>query len=113
MTDQPQPLDLAAIRARFEQTTHTDWRADTDMGRVLAEIDRLRAELQQARTALHSIESDAERAARKGYDLDAEDIRATVRHALTPAAASGCGCQTRVHPGHYPSCTGPAAVSGA
>lgn len=49
MTDQPRPLDLDAIRARFEQTTHPEWRAETDMGRVLTEIDRLTAELQQAR----------------------------------------------------------------
>jgi hypothetical protein len=54
-----------------------------------AEAGQLAEQVKQLRAALHGIESDAERAARKGYDLDAEDIRATARHALTPAAVSG------------------------
>jgi len=42
---------LAAIRTRFERTTHPDWRDDTDTGQLLAEIDRLHTELTTARTA--------------------------------------------------------------
>ncbi|MCX4751743.1 hypothetical protein OG455_41730 [Kitasatospora sp. NBC_01287] len=50
--DTPTPLtdqQLAAIRTRHEQTTHPAWRSDTDLGRVLAEVDRLRAEQAQHR----------------------------------------------------------------
>jgi hypothetical protein len=45
MTVPPPDQELADIRARFERTVHPDWRDDTDIGRLLAEVDRLRAEL--------------------------------------------------------------------
>ncbi|MCX5209770.1 hypothetical protein OG689_10790 [Kitasatospora sp. NBC_00240] len=35
---------LTEIRARHERTTHPDWRATTDVGRLLAEVTRLREE---------------------------------------------------------------------
>lgn len=108
MTDQPQPPDLDAIEREIGEYT--------EGAALVAEVRRLTAELKQARqqnahdpiecdhqaeagqlaeqvkqlrAALHGIESDAERAARKGYDLDAEDIRATAHNALNPVAVSG------------------------
>ncbi|OKI16591.1 hypothetical protein [Streptomyces sp. CB03911] len=35
---------LADIRARHEASTHPDWRGQTDVGRLLAEVARLREE---------------------------------------------------------------------
>lgn len=40
-----QPDPLAEIRARFEATTHPNWRDTTDVGVLLAAVDRLTAEL--------------------------------------------------------------------
>lgn len=54
-----------------------------------AEAGQLAEQVKQLRAALHSIESDADRASRKGYDLDAEDIRTTAHNALNPVAVSG------------------------
>jgi hypothetical protein len=52
--------------------------------------DRLRAELAAARSALSSIEADAERAERKGYDLDTADIlqQARAARAAAPTATT-------------------------
>ena len=67
-----------------EKTAHDPIECDHQ-----AEAGQLAEQVKQLRAALHSIESDAERAARKGYDLDTEDIRTTARNALNPAALSG------------------------
>jgi hypothetical protein len=56
-----------------------------DVPMLLREIDQLRAELACARRALSNIEADAERADRKGYDLDAADIQQQARDALAAA----------------------------
>jgi hypothetical protein len=62
MTATPPPLSdeqHAAIRNRFERTTHPGWRSDTDMGRLLAEVDRLHNELAAAGNQIRRIATQA------------------------------------------------------
>jgi hypothetical protein len=96
--------DLADIRHRHEQTTNPQWRARNDVGRLLAEVDRLRAENARLRTLLteshHAAYHQGEprdnhvRCRREGCGGTGE---------LYPPA-DDCGCQSATHPGHYPSC---------
>lgn len=46
---------LTEITARFEATTHPGWRDTTDLGRVLAEVRRLRAGERTARDQVSAI----------------------------------------------------------
>jgi hypothetical protein len=80
---QRKELRAELARAR-QQNAHDPIECDHQ-----AEAGHLAEQVKQLRAALHGIDSDAERAARKGYDLDAEDIRTTARNALNPAALSG------------------------
>lgn len=81
--------EIRRLTADVDMWRRTVTRTEQGRARAIADNDRLATELQQARAALHSVESDADRASRKGYDLDAEDIRATAHNALNPAAVSG------------------------
>lgn len=116
MTDQPQPLDLDAIEQRLA-ATGPSVRADipdaiADIEAMFAEIRRLTTELQQERQQTAAIGTVKVWRNEDGREfLFADDVRAAM--GVTPATPSGCGCKTAVHPGHYPSCTDPAAVSGA
>lgn len=49
MTGPLSPEREQQIRAEFERTTHPDWRDTTTVGVLLAELDRLRAELAKLR----------------------------------------------------------------
>jgi hypothetical protein len=64
--------------------------ARDDVPALLAEVDRLCDELAAAHCALSGIEADAERAERKGYDLDSADILQQARdgRAAAPTATT-------------------------
>jgi hypothetical protein len=62
--------------------------ADIAAAVVQPELDRLRAELATARAALAGIQADAERADRKGYDLDPADIAQQARTGLDAAPSA-------------------------
>lgn len=74
-----------ALEAAGQNGAHgDDWPQIAPAVRALAaERDEARAEIDRLRAILAAIESDAERAVRKGYDLDPEDIRAAAHNALT------------------------------
>lgn len=68
MTDTPQLRErIAAIRAEFERTTRPEWRDVHPTGLLLAEIDRLNAELAHV--------NDALRAADIEHPLGAQGVR--------------------------------------
>jgi polyhydroxyalkanoate synthesis regulator phasin len=49
---------LADIRTRFEHTTHPGWRADTDTGQLLAEVDRLRDRVAELEAHAHGCDGE-------------------------------------------------------
>lgn len=66
-------------------TAWREHRANTVLAVVQPELDARDTEIRRLRTALSGIESDAERAQNKGYDLDTGDLLLDVRAALRPA----------------------------
>lgn len=99
--------DLAAVAAGVMQP-ELDAR-DAEIARLTAERDQARADLNatarnrdQYRAAVAAVSLVPVRRREDGREyIAAADIRAAL---ATTTVASGCGCQTDAHPGHYPTC---------
>jgi hypothetical protein len=82
---------------------------DAEIARLTAERDQARADLNatarnrdQYRAAVAAVSLVPVRRREDGREyIAAADIRAAL---ATTTVASGCGCQTDAHPGHYPTC---------
>ena len=90
--------------ANAEFITH----AREDVPALLAELGRVRAELAGARAA--AFREAARVLEHTGRDDDAVNLLDNIADGIV-RAVSGCGCTTRVHPGHYPSCPAAAVPS--
>ncbi len=87
MTDTTPLTDgqLTAIRAQHERTTHPGWRSSTPVGKLLAELDRLRAELATAKAAGYRQAADnaTEQVQLHGADADAQMLLVFLQRGAT------------------------------